>query len=174
MENGLLHIKTLGLMYRSKRNSIQTSLEFVEFQSPFGNGLSKDNRWVILANLIPWDLFEDDSFAPQAFAWAQRPGFGQAVQPQRAVKRARGIVRVSRPALLAPAHQPLPQALFDNVIQPSHDALRAAEPEVVLPAAQHCSICSIVIPSGPAAPRFAATRPQATSRNHGLLTLSYN
>ena len=114
------------------------------------------------------------SFAPRAFAWAQRPGFGQAVQPQRAVKRARGIVRVSRPALLAPAHQPLPQALFDKVIQPSHDALRAAEPEVVLPAAQHCSICSIVIPSGPAAPRFAATRPQATSRNHGLLTLSYN
>ena len=60
MENGLLHIKTLGLMYRSKRNSIQTSLEFDEFLSPFGNSLSKDNRWVILANLIPWDLFEDD------------------------------------------------------------------------------------------------------------------
>ena len=33
--------------------------EFVDFYLPFGGKLRSDNRWVILANLIPWSEFEE-------------------------------------------------------------------------------------------------------------------
>ena len=43
-------------MYR-KANRAQLSLE--EFFLPFGGTLSAENRWVKIANLMPWDLIED-------------------------------------------------------------------------------------------------------------------
>jgi hypothetical protein len=41
-------------MYRRQA----TQLEFVNFYLPFGGHLRNDNRWVLLANLIPWAEFE--------------------------------------------------------------------------------------------------------------------
>lgn len=43
-------------MYR-KRNS--TQLSFTNFSLPFSGKLRKDNRWVMLADMIPWELAED-------------------------------------------------------------------------------------------------------------------
>lgn len=34
-------------------------LEFVEFSLPFEGKLSRDNKWVRLAALVPWEQFED-------------------------------------------------------------------------------------------------------------------
>jgi hypothetical protein len=52
-------VKTLvprsGKMYR-KVDSPSTQPE--EFELPFEGKLSEDNRWVIIANLIPWSSFE--------------------------------------------------------------------------------------------------------------------
>ena len=31
-----------------------------KFELPFEGKLSQDNRWVIMANLIPWDEFEEE------------------------------------------------------------------------------------------------------------------
>lgn len=47
-------------MYRNRKDRHQTELEFIEFHSPFSNKLRRDNRWVRLAELIPWDHFEFD------------------------------------------------------------------------------------------------------------------
>jgi transposase, IS5 family len=46
-----------GKMYR-KVDSTPTSPE--KFELPFEGKLSQDNRWVIMANLIPWDEFEEE------------------------------------------------------------------------------------------------------------------
>ncbi len=46
-----------GKMYR-KVDSTPTSPE--NFELPFEGKLSQDNRWVIMANLIPWDEFEEE------------------------------------------------------------------------------------------------------------------
>jgi transposase, IS5 family len=35
-----------------------TSSEPESFELPFGGKLSDENRWVIMANLIPWENFE--------------------------------------------------------------------------------------------------------------------
>jgi len=43
-------------MYR-KKNTLQ--LEFPDFYHPFGGELDMENRWVVLAKLIPWELVED-------------------------------------------------------------------------------------------------------------------
>lgn len=45
---------------RRFRKSIQTELEFVEFESPFLKKLRADNRWVILASRIPWEKYSSD------------------------------------------------------------------------------------------------------------------
>ena len=54
-------VKTLvpppGKMYR-KVDSRSTQPE--EFELPFEGKLSQDNRWVIMANLVPWDEFEQE------------------------------------------------------------------------------------------------------------------
>jgi len=42
-------------MYR-KKNVLQ--LEFPDFYHPFGGELDMENRWVLLAELIPWELVE--------------------------------------------------------------------------------------------------------------------
>lgn len=44
-------------MYR-KADSSPTPPE--NFELPFEGKLSQDNRWVIMANLIPWDEFEEE------------------------------------------------------------------------------------------------------------------
>lgn len=43
-------------MYR-KKNTLQ--LEFPDFYVPFSGQLDMENRWVVLAQLIPWDLVEE-------------------------------------------------------------------------------------------------------------------
>lgn len=45
-------------MYR-KASSSPTPPD--SFELPFEGKLSQDNRWVIMANLIPWDEFEEES-----------------------------------------------------------------------------------------------------------------
>ncbi len=44
-------------MYR-KVDSPPTRPE--KFELPFEGKLSQDNRWVMMANLIPWDEFEEE------------------------------------------------------------------------------------------------------------------
>ena len=46
-----------GKMYR-KLDSPPTPPE--KFELPFEGKLSQDNRWVMMANLIPWDEFEEE------------------------------------------------------------------------------------------------------------------
>jgi len=43
-------------MYR-KRNRQQMTVE--DFTTPFGNKLNAENRWVKMADIIPWDMIED-------------------------------------------------------------------------------------------------------------------
>ena len=53
-------IKTFALkeaeMYKKKNKE---QLEFENFYLPFGGKLRRDNRWIILSKLIPWDEIED-------------------------------------------------------------------------------------------------------------------
>lgn len=49
-----MHIRGLN-MYR---NQASNQLKFKDFNLPFGGELSGDNRWVLLAELIPWDKIE--------------------------------------------------------------------------------------------------------------------
>ena len=42
-------------MYRANRQS-----ELPDFYLPFGGKLDPENRWVILARLVPWHLIEED------------------------------------------------------------------------------------------------------------------
>jgi len=44
-------------MYRKKEAADQS--EFIDFHMKFGGKLNPDNRWIRLARLIPWDLYED-------------------------------------------------------------------------------------------------------------------
>lgn len=44
-------------MYRS--NPDQLDLYDVEFAMPFGGNLKKDNRWIVLAGQIDWDLVDE-------------------------------------------------------------------------------------------------------------------
>ena len=43
-------------MYR-KRNRSQITVE--DFVPPFGGKLDAENRWVIMAGIMPWDMIED-------------------------------------------------------------------------------------------------------------------
>ena len=43
-------------MYRREHRH---QLSFEDFYLPFGGTLSGDNRWIKLAELIPWDELED-------------------------------------------------------------------------------------------------------------------
>ena len=62
-------------MYRREHRD---QLSFKDFFLPFGGQLSGDNRWINLAELIPWDELEDDYASssarglvlpPSHFAW---------------------------------------------------------------------------------------------------------
>ena len=54
-------------MYRRRYTK---QLSFVDFFLPFGGKLRSDNRWVILADMIPWELAE--SFYAEQFAKSKR------------------------------------------------------------------------------------------------------
>jgi hypothetical protein len=67
-------------MYRREHRD---QLSFKDFFLPFGGQLLGDNRWIKLAELIPWDELEDDSMQPSSarglvlqrshFAWPWGP-----------------------------------------------------------------------------------------------------
>ena len=61
-------------MYRRKHRH---QLTFEDFFLPFGGKLSGDNRWIKLAELIPWDELEDD------YASQFCKGFGAPAKPFR-------------------------------------------------------------------------------------------
>lgn len=61
-------------MYRREHRN---QLSFEDFFLPFGGKLSGDNRWVKLADLIPWDELEDD------YASHFCKGFGAPAKPFR-------------------------------------------------------------------------------------------
>jgi hypothetical protein len=47
-------------MYKNPKKSPQMSINFDEFFLPFDGKLDCNNRWVKLAAIIPWDMFEDE------------------------------------------------------------------------------------------------------------------
>ena len=61
-------------MYRREHRA---QLSFKDFFLPFGGQLSADNRWIKLAELIPWDELEDD------YAAQFCKGFGAPAKPFR-------------------------------------------------------------------------------------------
>jgi hypothetical protein len=58
-------------MYR-KSNRAQLSIE--EFTLPFGGHLSADNRWIKMAELMPWDMIEDLYAAAGVFVDDKKDG----------------------------------------------------------------------------------------------------
>jgi IS5 family transposase len=61
-------------MYRRRHRD---QLSFEDFFLPFGGKLASDNRWIKLAELIPWDDLEDD------YAAQFCNGFGAPAKPFR-------------------------------------------------------------------------------------------
>ena len=61
-------------MYRREHRD---QLSFKDFFLPFGGQLSGDNRWIKLAELIPWNELEDD------YAAQFCKGFGAPAKPFR-------------------------------------------------------------------------------------------
>jgi hypothetical protein len=59
-------------MYRREHRD---QLSFEDFFLPFGGKLSGDNRWIRLAELIPWEELEDD------YAAQFCKGFGAPAKP---------------------------------------------------------------------------------------------
>ena len=59
------------------RREPRDQLSFEDFYLPFGGKLSGDNRWIKLAELIPWDELEDD------YAAQFCKGFGAPAKPFR-------------------------------------------------------------------------------------------
>jgi hypothetical protein len=72
-------------MYRREHRH---QLSFEDFFLPFGGKLSGDNRWIKLAELIPWDELEDD------YAAQFCKGFGAPAKPFRMAPGALIIVCV--------------------------------------------------------------------------------
>jgi len=84
-------------MYRFKPRH-QLSLE--DFFLPFGGKLSGDNRWINLADVIPWDELEDD------YAAQFCKGFGAPAKPFRT--RGSQALDWSKPQVVSINH-PRPQ-----------------------------------------------------------------
>jgi IS5 family transposase len=59
------------------RKKVSRQLEFVDFYMPFSGELSAENRWVKLAEIIPWELAEE------IYADAFREDFGAPALPAR-------------------------------------------------------------------------------------------
>ena len=68
--------KPLGFFHMYRREP-RHQLSFEDFFLPFGGKLSGDNRWIKLAELIPWDDLEDD------YASQFCKGFGAPAKPFR-------------------------------------------------------------------------------------------
>ena len=72
-------------MYRTQHNG---QLSIKDFYVPFGGTLDSENRWVLLAELIPWKELEE-AYAPQftanvgAPAKSVRLAFGSLYIKQR-------------------------------------------------------------------------------------------
>ena len=59
MPNQALGLKPLHLVTSMYRQTSPGQLSFENFYLPFGGKLSGDNRWVKLAQMIPWEEFEE-------------------------------------------------------------------------------------------------------------------
>ena len=59
-EIGLVCAQKLPRFFHMYRREHRVQLSFEDFFLPFGGKLSGDNRWIKLAELIPWDELEDD------------------------------------------------------------------------------------------------------------------
>ena len=68
--------KPLGFFHMYRREP-RHQLSFEDFFLPFGGKLSGDNRWIKLAELIPWDDLEDDHASQFC------KGFGAPAKPFR-------------------------------------------------------------------------------------------
>ncbi len=66
--------KNGGKMYRKK---IPQQLEFPNFYLPFSGQLGPQNRWVLLAQIVPWDLAEEIYHASLS------PDQGAPIKPSR-------------------------------------------------------------------------------------------
>ena len=58
--NRLISAEKPPRVFRMYRREPRHQLSFEDFFLPFGGKLSGDNRWIKLAELIPWDDLEDD------------------------------------------------------------------------------------------------------------------
>lgn len=65
------------IVFHMYRREHRNQLSFEDFFLPFGGKLSGENRWVKLADLIPWDELEDD------YASQLCKGFGAPAKPFR-------------------------------------------------------------------------------------------
>lgn len=58
--NGLIGAKKQPGVFHIYRREHGHQLSFEDFFMPFDGKLCGDNRWIQLAELIPWDELEDD------------------------------------------------------------------------------------------------------------------
>ena len=75
--NGAISAQKLPRVFHMYRREHRDQLSFKDFFLPFGGQLSGDNRWIKLAELIPWDELEDD------YASQFCQGFGAPAKPFR-------------------------------------------------------------------------------------------
>lgn len=75
--NGPECAQKLPVVFHMYRREHRHQLSFENFFLPFGGKLSGDNRWIKLAELIPWDELEDD------YAAQFCKGFGAPAKPFR-------------------------------------------------------------------------------------------
>jgi hypothetical protein len=75
--NRLISAEKLPRVFHMYRREPRHQLSFEDFFLPFGGKLSGDNRWIKLAELIPWDELEDD------YASQFCKGFGAPAKPFR-------------------------------------------------------------------------------------------
>jgi transposase, IS5 family len=76
-EIGLVYAQKPPRVFHMYRREHRDQLSFEDFFLPFGGELSGDNRWIKLAELIPWDELEDD------YAAQFCKGFGAPAKPFR-------------------------------------------------------------------------------------------
>lgn len=70
-------LKTLALLTAMYRRSTPSQPTFENFYLPFGGGLSGNNRWIKLAEMMPWEEFEAE------YAAEMSEGIGAPAKPFR-------------------------------------------------------------------------------------------
>jgi IS5 family transposase len=75
--NAVICTQKLPRVFHIHRREHRDQLSFKDFFLPFGGQLSGENRWIKLADLIPWDELEDD------YAAQFCKGFGAPAKPFR-------------------------------------------------------------------------------------------